>query len=841
MMKNRERMTLGVGFTLAITILIVDGAVSAWNIRNVAGSNRLVVHSLEVLSELAALISAAKDAETGQRGFLITGRDAYLGPFQEAVGRLGSGTARLKELTAGDSGQEARLALVERLLGEKIAELRETIRLRREQGFAAAREMVLTDKGKAAMDELRRLVGEMKAAERAVLERLDADSAASLRRTISTLGIATLVALAAMIALYWQVRRAERILSQQREWFRVTLRSIGDGVIATDARGRVTFMNPVAEALCGRTLDDVAGQPLEAGFSIVREGTREPVENPVQKVLKHGVVVGLANHTLLIAADGKERPIDDSGAPIQEEGGAITGVVLVFRDISRRRQAEAAMARLAAIVESSEDAIIGKTLEGVITSWNAGAERLFGYTASEALGRPITLLIPPDRQQEEAEILARVARGERVEHFESVRVGKDGRLIDVSLVVSPIRDNSGQVVGASKIARDITERRRLEDELRKQANELREASRRKDEFLAMLAHELRNPLASIDSAVSLLTLSGAPEHVEWSREVIDRNVRHLARLIDDLLDVSRISHGKIELRRQLLDLATVTDHIVEAIRPLVKERSQELHVTVPRGSLWLEADPTRLEQIVTNLLSNAVQYSGSGSRIWLSAGFEGETIALMVRDNGIGIPPALLPHVFELFTQGDRSLARSEGGLGIGLTMVKMLTELHGGTVTAATDRPGGGCEFVVRLPAGRRAAPQARPRHDPAPTRRQRGNRILVVDDNVDLARSMVDLLSLFGYQVLAAYDGLSAIEEARVHHPDAVLLDIGLPGIDGYEVARRLRNEQGFQEVLIIAITGYGQEEDSRRSRDAGFNHHLVKPVDFDVLKSLLAAPMG
>ena len=305
------------------------------------------------------------------------------------------------------------------------------------------------------MDELRRVVGDMETHERTLLDRRVANSAASLWRTILTLAVATLIALGSIIALYFHVRGSQRVLNEQGEWFRVTLESIGDAVIATDARGRVTFMNPVAEVLCGWEQADAVGLALESVFQIVREGSRDPVESPVQKVLRQGALVGLANHTILIARDGTERPIDDSGAPIRQQAGSIAGVVLVFRDITVRRQAEAARARLAAIVESSDDVIVGKTLDGVITSWNAGAERLFGYTASEAVGRSVALLIPPDRLDEESEILSKVARGERVDHFESVRVRKDGRLIDVSLVVSPILDDSGEIIGASKIARDI--------------------------------------------------------------------------------------------------------------------------------------------------------------------------------------------------------------------------------------------------------------------------------------------------------------------------------------------------------------------------------------------------
>ncbi len=340
-------------------------------------------------------------------------------------------------------------------------------------------------------------------------------------------------------------QRAERELAAERERLRITLASIGDAVISTDAEGRVTFLNGVAEALTGWTQAEAAGRPLPDVFRIVNEHTRQPVENPALRALREGVVVGLANHTVLIARDGTERPIDDSAAPMRDELGAPVGAVLVFRDVTERRRAEEAQARLAAIVESSEDAIVSKTLDGVIRSWNAGAERLFGYTAEEAVGRPITLIIPPERLDEEREILARLRRGERIEHFETVRVAKDGRRLDISLTVSPIRDAEGRVIGASKIARDITERKRAEAALREAVEALKEADRRKDEFLALLAHELRNPLAPLRNGLQVMRLAaGDADAVARSRDMMDRQLAHMVRLIDDLLDVSRISRTR---------------------------------------------------------------------------------------------------------------------------------------------------------------------------------------------------------------------------------------------------------------------------------------------------------
>src|SRR5438132_11157405 len=338
-------------------------------------------------------------------------------------------------------------------------------------------------------------------------------------------------------------RRAEEELRKQSEWLRITLASIGDAVISADADGRLTFMNGVAESLTGWPQAEAIGRPLSDVFRIVNERTREPVENPAVRALREGTIVGPANHTILIARDGTERLIDDSAAPIRDDSGAAVGAVLVFRDITGRRGAEEAQARLAAIVESSQDAIVSKTLDGIILSWNSGAERLFGYAPHEAIGRPVTLIIPPDRQDEEYEILARIARGERVEHFETVRVSKQGRPIDISLTVSPVRDSAGRIIGASKVARAITDRKRAQEALR-------EADRRKDQFIALLAHELRNPLAPLHNGLQVMRLAGGdPDAVAQTRAMMERQLGHMVRIIDDLLDISRISQNKMELRR----------------------------------------------------------------------------------------------------------------------------------------------------------------------------------------------------------------------------------------------------------------------------------------------------
>jgi PAS domain S-box-containing protein len=579
---------------------------------------------------------------------------------------------------------------------------------------------------------------------------------------------------------------------------------------------------------------------------IVHEDTRETVENPAIRALQTGVIVRLANHTVLLDKVGEEHPLDDSAAPIRDEAGTTVGAVLVFRDVSERKRTELARAHLAAIVESSDDAIISKTLQSIILSWNRGAERIFKYSAEEAIGRPITMLLPPERQDEEQLILGRIISGERIEHFETVRLTKDGRRIDISLSISPIRDARGQIIGASKIARDVTARRRLElhnNELReaeqRARREAESANRAKDEFLAILGHELRNPLSPIVTALQLMKLRGSGE-LERERTVIERQVSHLARLVDDLLDVSRIAQGKINLKEELVEIAETVAKAIEIATPLLDQRAHSLDVDVPRG-LWVRGDATRLNQVVSNLLTNAAKYTPRGGRITVRATDDRGEIVIRVRDTGVGISPDMLPHVFDLFVQERQAIDRSQGGLGLGLTIVRNLVEGHGGSVSAYSDGPGTGCEFVVRLPranvpAEAQVTVGITADAEAAAPLRDRALRILVVDDSVDGAEMLAAALAAKGYATKAAFDAPSALRTAKAFRPEVAFLDIGLPVMDGYELAVRLRALPELNGIRLFALTGYGQAADRQRTRDAGFDRHFVKPIDLDAIGAAL-----
>ena len=370
--------------------------------------------------------------------------------------------------------------------------------------------------------------------------------------------------------------------------------------------------------------------------------------------------------------------------------------------------------------------------------------------------------------------------------------------------------------------------------------DIQEGDRRKTEFLAMLAHELRNPLAPIRNAVQVMRLAGPDlPDLNWARDVLERQVQQLVRLVDDLLDVSRITRGKIRLQAEPVDARAVVERAVETSRPLIEGRRHEFTASLPPEPLWVKADPARLAQVLANLLNNAAKYTEEGGRVWLAAAREGAEVVFRVRDSGVGIPPEMLGHIFDPFTQVERSLDRSQGGLGIGLTLVHRLVAMHGGKVEAHSDGHGKGSEFVVRLPAlgaGRPSEPSANGRRErPA---EGKACRVLVVDDNRDVADSLVMILRMTGHEVRVAYDGPAALETVETYRPEIILLDIGLPGMDGYEVARRLRQHPRLPNALLVALSGYGQEEDRRRSREAGFHHHLTKPVEPEALGELFAS---
>jgi signal transduction histidine kinase len=437
------------------------------------------------------------------------------------------------------------------------------------------------------------------------------------------------------------------------------------------------------------------------------------------------------------------------------------------------------------------------------------------------------------------------ARREGMVAFAGFPLMVDNRMVGVAALFArhPLAgDTLDALASVADILAQGIERRRAEEALRQRAAELAEAHRRKDEFLAMLSHELRNPLTPIGNALHLMRLRGVNDPLmQQARDIIERQVRHMARLIDDLLDVTRAAQGKIQLRLERVDLAGAVGRAVETVRPLIEKKNHRLTMALPPEPLVLQVDPVRLEQILVNLLTNAAKYTDPEGRIELTAAREDQAAVIRVRDSGAGITPEMRARIFDLFAQAEQTLDRSQGGLGIGLTLVRHLVGLHGGSIQVASEGPGRGSEFCLRLPAlasENASHPGTDTARAPSPGPVSSVRRVLVVDDNRDGAESLAMLLRLWGHEVRVAYDGPSALRLAEAERPEVVLLDIGLPGMDGYQVARRLRERSGGARQLLVALTGYGQGEDRRRSQQAGFDHHLVKPLDPDELQRLLTA---
>jgi PAS domain S-box-containing protein len=646
-------------------------------------------------------------------------------------------------------------------------------------------------------------------------------------------------------ALEWEVQRrimVERALADRDRELSDFMENALEGLLKVGPDGTVFWVNGAGLELLGCNASQCIGRSIE-------EFHLDP-DDAAESLLRLRAAEKLCDHeTALRRGDGSVRHVRVA-ANSQWDAGKLIHSRWFVRDVTQERLAESARAHLAAIVESSDDAIVSKTLEGIIRSWNRAAERLFGYTAEQAVGQPITLIMPRERVQEEVEILAKLRCGERIDHFETVRVAKSGRRIHVALTISPIRNANGVIIGASKIARDISAQKIAEHaqertigELRRAEEALREADRRKDEFLAVLAHELRNPLAPIRYAVAMARREGRPEAERLqARAIIERQVEHMGRLLDDLLDVSRITRGTLILRRSTIELASVVAAAQEAARPLIEARRHSLMVQLPADTLRLVGDPVRLAQVLANLLVNAAKYTDTGGRIELEAMRKAGELSIAVRDNGIGISAEMMPRVFTLFAQASPALERSEGGLGIGLALVRGLVELHGGSVSADSGGAGKGSEFTVRLPIGkpRRHADATDEASMPA-SPAMKSLRLLVADDNRDSAATCAALLEASGHEVSVAHAGGEAFDLACRLQPDALLLDIGMPELNGYQLAQRIRATSWGRRALLIAITGWGQEQDKRQALAAGFDRHLTKPIDPNGLEALLqgAAP--
>jgi PAS domain S-box-containing protein len=705
----RSSLIVSVALVATIVVLVLSGFVGYGAAQAAVATSAAMARNKDTLLSLERVLSGVRDAETGQRGYLLTGIENYLEPYDRALLELPPRLSQLRESVSADALTRQQLADLQRLIASKLDELARTVALNRSGNHAQAIALVMSDEGRRLMIDIAADVAALETNQTRIFQAQMNDLSSARVRAAASLIAVRVLTITLVITLVLVVRRDTRRLRLSEQRLSITLRSIGDGVIATDPDGRIVMLNTVAEQLTGWSSAGAIGTPFDQVFRIVNEQTHATVENPIARVLREGRIVGLANHTLLIRRDGSETPIEDSAAPIRDHAGAVVGVVLVFRDGSSERE---------------------------------------------------------------------IARA------------------------------------------------------------LREADRKKDEFIAVLAHELRNPLAPILQAVQIArAAASSPQQLRWSLDVVERQGRTMGRLLDDLLDVSRITRGTVQVMKSNVTLAEVIERAVETARPSMQARQHTLLLDTPAERVMIDVDPVRIAQVIANLLTNAAKYTSIGGVIRLTASCDAAQLTLSVSDNGIGIDREALPRVFDMFVQVKEALDREEGGLGIGLAVSKRLVELHQGSLEARSEGTGRGSEFIVRIPCV--LPEQCEPIDSSAasmPTPASPGLRIVIADDNRDAADSLAMLLQMDGHEVQVAHDGSEALDLIRRTRPSAALLDIGMPGMNGYQVAEGVRADAATARIMLVAVTGWGQAQDLERARVAGFDHHLIKPAEPQAVRSLL-----
>jgi PAS domain S-box-containing protein len=610
--------------------------------------------------------------------------------------------------------------------------------------------------------------------------------------------------------------------------FQLLIEAVIDyGIFILDPEGYIVSWNTGAEKIKGWRADEIIGQHFSIFYPDEAKARGWPQEE-LRRAARDGRI---EDEGWRLRKDGRRFWANVTITAVHDDSGQIAGYAKVTRDMTERRaheeQLRASEERFRLLVEGVRDyAIFMLDPDGTVRSWNAGAQAIKGYEAREIIGRPMDTFYPPEDQKggKPARELAEARANGRVED-EGWRVRKDGSLFWANVVITAIYNGSGQLVGFAKVTRDMTERRRLE--------ELERSSRMMSEFLAMLAHELRNPLAPIRNAVSVMQLEPLTSPaLRNCRDIIDRQLTHVTRLVDDLLDVGRLTTGKITLRRELLRLEEIVARSVETVRPVIEARHHTLVLDLPPQSVHVMGDGTRVSQILQNLLINAAKYTPDGGRITVKVEQTEGLVTASVSDTGRGLDAADLEAVFELFRQGSHGVA-TESGLGIGLTLARSLAQLHGGALNATSPGPGQGSTFILRMPA----APAQSGEQPPVRRENQADAwRVMVVDDNRDSADTTTAILRLLGNQVECAYSGQDALKLAQRFKAHVLLLDLAMPGLDGFETLRQLRALPALKQVFAIAMTGYGSQDDKRRTQDAGFDAHLIKPVELEALIKLL-----
>src|SRR5215813_865884 len=736
---------ISAGAGLVLTLLLINALVSYGATRRLIDHERQVTRTYEVLAELEGALSTMKDAESGERGYLITGEEPFLGPYQAAIRQINGHVERLRQLTADNPSQRAHIPELERKIADRLDNLKMQIDWKKSGNAEGVRQGVLSGVGKRQMDDLRQYIAGMESEENDLLKRQSVETRESGRYAFLTDFVVNLIACALLSLISYIVirdvtarNRAEEALRQQREWLHVTLSSIGDAVIATDTNGAVTFLNPVAESLTGWKREETEGQALRDIFNVVNEQTREKVENPALRAIREGLTVGLANHTMLIAKNGTEIPIDDSGAPIKGVGGKTIGAVLIFRDITERR------------------------------------------------------------------------------------------LVD---------EERSKLLASERAAREKAE----------------EANRSKDEFVAMISHEIRSPLNSILGWAQLLRMGKFDQaETERATEIIERNARAQSQLVEDLLDISRVITGKLTLDVRSVELAQIIEAAMDSIRPAAEAKSIQLRSRIESRDSLVSGDPNRLQQIVWNLLSNAVKFTPRHGRVEVSLGRVDSHFQITVSDSGVGISPEFLPFVFDRFSQANTTSERKYGGLGLGLAIVRHLVELHGGTARADSPGEGQGATFTVTLPVKAlreemselgRATTIAEYADSLTDAIMLDGLRVMIVDDEAESRDLLTAMLTRRGAEIKACASAAEALEEIERWRPSLLVSDIGMPDEDGYTLIGKLRAlgpERGGG-IPAVALTAYARSEDRMRALASGFQVHVPKPIEAGELVVVIASLAG
>lgn len=620
--------------------------------------------------------------------------------------------------------------------------------------------------------------------------------------------------------------------------YRLLVEAMEQGVAVLNSEGVVLYCNPCLAELLKRSVQNITGCTID---SFAAEADQAKITGLWRNVENKSV----HEEILLLRQDETTFPaaLAVSVLPLQN-------LCLLISDLTQQKHYDELIVSKVALLDSEiryrrlfetakDGILILDTESGRITDANPFMRELLGYSHEHFLGKELWEIgLFRDKTANEAAVRTLQDKGYiRYEHLPLET--SQGLRVEVEVVANAYREDHHKVIQCN--IRDITERSRLEKQTQEQASAMANQDHRKDEFLAMLSHELRNPLAAITNAVQLLSLQKHEEPLQLqARTIIQRQMGQLIRLVDDLMEVSRITSGRIHLQKERTGLNGIVERAVETTRSLMDQHRHELTVSLSPQPLWVHADASRLEQVVVNLLTNAAKFTTEGGRISIAVQREGDEAVLRVKDTGVGIAAELLPHIFELFTQAERSLDRSQGGLGIGLSLVQRLAEMHEGRVEVSSVM-GQGSEFVAYLPVMLNPATQIQSPLEVTAEPTGPPLRVLVVDDNVDAAQTLELLLKATGHDARMAFDGVSAIKVALEFLPNIVLLDIGLPGLDGYDVAKRLRQDPSLDGVVLVAVTGYGQATDKLRSQDSGFNHHLVKPNDFGKVQEILATVLG